>query len=133
MASETDPLLPRGKSAPEITGYGFGNEAHVHYQIKDKASENEVMVEEAGDESFDQVETTASPLRTICYLFFIVVLFSLFITLLIPKGLGDRWQDPRDDPPTDPPTIEARVNRTLSESPLIGLYILMYLLSSLVT
>ena len=132
MASEHDPLLPQGNSAPEITGYGFSKGPHVHHQPEDKTLENEVIVEETGDESFDQAETIVSPLRTICYLFFIVVLFSLFIALLIPKGLSDRWQGPRDDPPTNPQTIEARVSRILSDNPLIGPYVSVYLFSSLV-
>jgi len=136
MPSETDPLLPQGNSAPEITGYGFSQGSHPKYHHKGKDIENEVFVEEAedaGGESFDQINTTSSPLRTLLSLFLIVVLFGLSIALLVPKGLGDRWQGPTDDPPTNPQTIEARVNKILSENPLIGLYIFMYLSSSPVT
>jgi len=125
MPSETDPL-PQGNSAPEITGYGFSQGSHPKYHYKGKDIENEVFVEEAedaGGESFDQILS----------LFLIVVLFGLSIALLVPKGLGDRWQGPTDDPPTNPQTIEARVNKILSENPLIGLYIFMYLSSSPVT
>ena len=130
MGSETDPLLPRGNSAPEITGHGFSKRSNDDHQYKNEALETEVPAEETNDESFDQNETTASPLRTILYLFSIVVLFALFITLLVPKGLGDRWQGPSHDSPTDPQTVEARVSKILDENPLIGPYISMYLSTS---
>ena len=137
MASETDPLLPQGASAPEITGTGFSKELNANYQYTNKAPKNEVMneetSEETSDQSFDQAETTASPLRTLFTLFSIVVLFALFITLLIPKGPGDRWHGPRDDPSTNPQTIEARVYKILSENPLIGLYISVYLFTNYIT
>ncbi len=131
MATETDPLLPQGNSAPEITGHGFSQGLNPDYKYKNKAVENEVFTEEAeeaGDESSDN--TTSSPLRTLFSLFCIVVLFAFSITLLIPKGLGDRWQGPKDEPHTNPQTIEARVNKILSENPLIGPYISMYLSTS---
>ena len=136
MASETDPLLPRGNSAPEITGDGFSKGSDTDYQYKNEARpvlEREDIVEETGDEPFDEVETFASPLRTICYLFFMIVLFALFIAFLIPKGLRDRWQGPGDNPLPHPQTVEARVNKILSENPLIGLYIFMYLSTRFVT
>lgn len=136
MPSETDPLLPQGNSAPEITGNGFSQGSYPNHQYKTKDIWNEVFVEEAeeqGSESLDQISTTSSPLRILFSLFLIVVLSGLSITLLIPKGLGDRWQGPRADPPTNPGTIEARVNKILSENPLIGSYISMYLSNSLVT
>lgn len=133
MASETDPLLPQGDSAPEITGYGFSKELNANYQYNNEALENEVIVEEIGNQSYDQVETTSSPLRTLFSLFSIVVLFAFFITLLIPKGPGDRWHGPRNDPPTNPQAIEARVNKILFENPLIGLYISVYLFTSYIT
>ena len=126
MPSETDPLLPQGNSAPEITGYGFSKASTSDYQYSNTALQNAVVVEEEGEEYPDQFGTTKSPLRTLLSLFSIVILFALFITLLIPKGLGDRLQSPIDEPKTGPKTIEARVNKILSENPLIGLYTSIY-------
>ena len=133
MSSETDPLLPQGNSAPEITGYGFSKPSTSDYHHSNKALGNRVLVEEEGDGYPDQGGTTTSPLRTLLSLFSIVVLFGLFITLLIPNGLRDQWQGPKHDPHTGPHTIETRVNKILSENPLIGLYISTYLSTSVAT
>lgn len=121
---ETDPLLPQGRSAPEISGYGFRNPSNFN----DYPPQSEV-IEEAGDiEVKDDAQALRdgggfSPLRVLVVLFAIVVGLAMIITLLSP-GTADR---PQSAPQDDAPTIQARVNRILTENPLIGLSILMYL------
>lgn len=121
---ETDPLLPQGRSAPEISGYGFRNPSNFN----DYPPQSEVM-EEAGEfEGKDDAQALRdgggfSPLRVLVVLFAIVVGLAMIITLLSP-GTADRPQSPPQD---DAPTIQARVNRILMENPLIGLATLMYL------
>jgi hypothetical protein len=114
--SETDPLLPKGASAPEISGYGFSKASQVHHQ-----NQSEVV---DWDEDIDDIDNTPpsstfegySPLRTLIILFTIVVGLAIFITLLMP-GTPDV---PGKKPGDDTLRISARVDKILSENPLIG-------------
>lgn len=118
MPSETDPLLPRNTPAPEISGYGF-SKSSTQYLHLNEIVEEESTAEAPTDEPSNQRDAGPPPLRSLLSLFTVVVGFALFISLLIP-GNGGPWQD------DGPPSIKARVDKILSETPLIGLHISMY-------
>lgn len=114
-ASETDPLLPQGSSAPEISGYGFSRPAEARYQAQRNVIERTEYVK---DKDVENRSTKGfSPLRILLTLFTIVVGLAVFITLLAPGSLDTPWRGPKDDTST----IEARVTKILTENPLIGL------------
>ena len=103
--SETDPLLPRNRPAPEISGYGysqFPNEQLSEQEVKD------------GDD--EDIDSRPSPLSTILALFTIVVSFALFIALLVPGGLGSSG----DETKNKSMNVKERVNKILTKTPLIG-------------
>ena len=112
--SETDPLLPKGSSAPEITGYGFSKS---QYQIQNEVVDPDKNVEDDEEQSNPGYEGF-SPLRTLGVLFAVVVGCAIFITLLFPGA----FRTPSDQPVDDSVTIRARVKKILSENPLIGHY-----------
>ena len=112
MSSETDPLLPKNKTAPEISGYGFSKSSEVHVDGEDRYQQEADQERESSAS-----EAGPSPLRTIIGLFTVVVLFSLFVSFFVPGGLGHLWDDTFKK---QPQTINARVNQILSENPLIG-------------
>lgn len=119
MPSETDPLLPSGRTAPEISGYGFSRPSESQYQ-----SQNEVQDYPEEQENEDKSEQRArpsygdvSPLRTILVIFLVVVGFAMFVSLLMPGAFDPPWNKaPKDDALT----VKARVDKILAESPLIG-------------
>ena len=118
MVLETDPLLPKGASAPEITGYGFTRPSKIHYQTQSEAV-SPIDNQEDKDQEWEYASPTSfSPLRTLISLFAIVVGLAVFITLLAP-GVFDMPKGSR--PKDDPATLDARVNKILSEIPLIGI------------
>lgn len=101
MPSEQDPLLPQNKGAPEITGSPtlsiYGN----------NCIENGETTEDGGN----QRRQTARSERSYGFLIiFIVICFALLFYL--GQFLGDRRPTPK--------TLEERVNRILSDTPLIG-------------
>ena len=110
--SETDPLLPKGSSAPEITGYGFSKS---QYQTQNEVVDPDKNVEDDEEQSNPGYEGF-SPLRTLVVLFTVVVGCAIFITLLFPGA----FRTPSDQPVDDTVTIRARVKKILSENPLIG-------------
>ena len=112
--SETDPLLPKGSSAPEITGYGFSKS---QYQTQNEVVDPDKNVEDDEGQSNPSYEGF-SPLRTLVVLFTVVVGCAIFITLLFPGA----FRTPSDKPVDDTVTIRARVKKILSENPLIGPY-----------
>ncbi len=116
--SETDPLLPQGVSAPEISGYGFSRRSHNQNQKWSEVIDQVEDGEDKGDGPADQTDGRSSPLRTIVALFTIVVGLALFITLLIPGTWDAPWQAPGDDGSA----FQARVDKILKENPLIGLW-----------
>ena len=118
MPSETDPLLPRGNTAPEISGYGFSRPAKPQYQttqneVLDYPEENEYKSEEQLRPSYGDI----SMLRTILILFVVVVGLAMFISLLLPGAFEFPWNN---TPKDDVLTVKARVEKILSETPLIG-------------
>jgi hypothetical protein len=107
MSSEEDPLLPRNKGAPEIH---YGSVADNSY---------EQQGQEVDDKGTQLSDSRSSPLRAFFTLFTIVVSFALLITFLTPDGIHiPSWKDPFR---TEPRSLEARVNKILSENPLIGI------------
>ncbi|MCJ1406667.1 hypothetical protein MMC19_000733 [Ptychographa xylographoides] len=104
MPSEHDPLLPRNKPAPEITGYGFSNN---QYQSTEQDIENAEVERE--------VTSSPSPLSTIFGLFTIIVSFAFLIALLVPGGISFPW----DSTSNKTLSIKARVDKILSDNPLI--------------
>ena len=117
MPSETDPLLPRGNTAPEISGHGFSRPSDSKYQIQSEVLDYPEDLEHESEQQARPTYGDISPLRTIIVIFFIVVGLALFASLLLPGG----FNPPRDKVPKDDAlTVKARVNRMLSEIPLIG-------------
>ena len=114
--SETDPLLPKEASSPEISGYGFSRSSKVQYQ-----TQSEVLNQDEDVEGNDNSPTSTgfegfSPLRTLIVLFTIVVGLAIFITLFVPGTIDG----PGDKPKDDTLTVRARMEKILSENPLIG-------------
>jgi hypothetical protein len=100
MPSEEDPLLPRNKGAPEIN-YGHSGEEVEIYDINDTKSTTNIT----------------SPIRAFFVLFTVVVGLGLLVTLFAPGGVGfpsDRY------PRNETLSIKTRVEKILSENPLIG-------------
>ena len=113
--SETDPLLPNGSSAPEISGYGFSKtQIGPLYEVVDP--DRNALDED--DEQSNTGYNGFSPLRTLTVLFAVVVGCAIFITLLFPGA----FNAPALKPVDDTMTVKARVHKILSENPLIGLY-----------
>ena len=118
MSTETDPLLPRGNTAPEISGYGFSKPSQSQYQIQNEALDDPEYVEDKSAQKARPSYGDISPLRTISVIFVVVVGLAMFASLLIPGAFESPWNKvPRDDALT----VKARVDKILAETPLIGL------------
>ena len=116
MPSETDPLLPQGNSTPEITGYGFSKFSKA--QPNDQSHDDDDSSGKNGSKKeTNQRYRGASPLRTMILLFAIVVGIAFVITLTVRGPRAPTDKEPEDDSRT---TTKARVDRILSETPLIG-------------
>lgn len=104
ISSEQDPLLPRDKSAPEIS--------YSQDEIRNLYSEG------ASDE-----EAEIEAVRRRRGLTDIIALASLFITVAIFYVLfwSTAWDHSGEGPSTGLKTIEQRVNKILSTTPLIGI------------
>ena len=118
MPSEIDPLLPRGNTAPEISGYGFSRPAKTQYQT----TQNEVLdypkdIENKSEEQSRPTYGDISLLRTILIIFVVVVGLAMFVSLLLPGAFAFPWNN---TPKDDVLTVKARVEKILSETPLIG-------------
>ncbi|KAL6716271.1 hypothetical protein ACLMJK_005837 [Lecanora helva] len=72
-SSETDPLLPQGSSAPEISGYGFSKSAKSLRQTQAEVIDTPEDTEDKYIEEPDLADTGPSPLRSLVTLFTIVV------------------------------------------------------------
>lgn len=117
MPSETDPLLPRGNTAPEISGYGFSRPSESQYQIQNEVLDYPEDIEDKSEQRAPPSYGDISPLRTILALFIIVVGLAMFVALLIPGAWNPPWNKaPKDDAVT----VKARVDKILAETPLIG-------------
>ena len=115
--SETDPLLPKGASAPEISGYGFSRPSKVQYQTQSEVLDRDENVEDEDNSPTSTGFEGFSPLRTLIVLFTIVVGLAMLITLLVPGTINGPGEKPKDDTLT----VRARVEKILSENPLIGI------------
>ncbi len=105
MSSEIDPLLPQTRSAPEISGHGFPQPAS-----------NEDQRLEDHEESMSPSSNAYSSLRRSIALFTIVVFLSLFIAVVLSGGPRSKDENRQ----RDNATIAARVDKILSQTPLIG-------------
>lgn len=113
--SETDPLLPQGSSAPEISGYGFSQPSKLRYETQSEVVDETEYVE-------DKNAPTQSPpsffsLRVPFVLFTILVGLALIITFFAREPSDT---PPRRGPKNDTSNIDARVDKILTETPLIG-------------
>lgn len=105
MSSEIDPLLPQTRSAPEISGYGFPQPtSNEDQRFKDQ------------EESTSPSSNAYASLRRSIALFTIVVFLSLFIAIVLSGS--SRSKD--ENGPRDNATVAARVDKILSQTPLIG-------------
>ena len=113
----SDPLLPQGESAPEISGHGFSKrqnrDYHTHQvEVLDHAEEYDAKDEGQAVQSSENMPV----LRIMITMFMIVVGFAAFVTLLFPKTFDVPWHSPKGGPSS----TKARVDKILSENPLIG-------------
>lgn len=115
--SETDPLLPKGASAPEISGYGFSKPSQVNHQKQGEVVDWDEDIDDRDNSPPTSTFEGLSPLRTLIVLFTIVVGLAILITLLMP---GTPYV-PGKKPGDVTLKIRARVDKILSENPLIGL------------
>lgn len=117
MASETDPLLPKGNTAPEISGPGFSSKSARASHSADQGHTFK-SYEDVSDQKSQVTPRGTSPLTTIITLFVTVVAFGGIISLLVP-GDSHLPSKGHNSPPTRP-EIGPRVEKILSETPLIG-------------
>lgn len=124
MPSELDPLLPRNEPAPEIVGYGFSQkqkaDAYDDSQYQYQAHVIESSNQERDKESEPEAGSDTSPLRTILTIFTTVVSFGLILSILISGEFGKSAKAPQIVPSKPSSSITDRVERILSEHPLIG-------------
>ena len=124
MPSEVDPLLPRTEPAPEIVGYGFSQkqnaDAYDDRPYQYQAHINQRSNRERDKEPGPEAGTDTSPLRTILTIFTTVVAFGLILSILISERLGQPPKAPQTVPSKPSNSITDRVERILSEHPLIG-------------
>lgn len=107
MASEQDPLLPRNEGAPEIN-YGYSreeNETFRAFEQRKEVDDDETAVD------------TSSPIRAFIALFAIVVGLGLLVAFFVPGGVRLPWDR---YPKNEPLSTKMRVEKILSENPLIG-------------
>jgi hypothetical protein len=105
---EADPLLPKDKPSPEIQG---SRPQSITYQDDCEAN---------ADEAEDALEASSFDGRSV--LGFLVALFTT--TLLASAVFPELLKSVLDGLPFHPPTVHQRVNRILSETPLIGTHLL---------
>ena len=131
MPSETDPLLPRGNTAPEISGHGFSKPSQSQYQNQNQyqnqyqnQTQDEVLdypeyIEDKNEQKPRASYGDISPLRTIFVIFVLVVGLAMFVSLLMPGAFEFPWHSSKA-PKDDVLSIKARVDKILAETPLIG-------------
>lgn len=103
--TEQDPLLPKGKGAPEIQG------------SRPQSINDEYVIEEQDSDEDNQLRhNTFNNLMTI--IFGACFFGSIFVILFTDGPLGDLFGDQRPLPKT----LEERVNRILEDTPLIGIH-----------
>ena len=114
---ETDPLLPQGRSAPEISGFGFSRPSEIRRQTQGEVTDQSKRPEDKDNEQASQVNGGSSPLRILSALFIIVVGLAVLVALLVPGTRDAIWPAPRKSGSS----IWSKVDKVLSENPLIGL------------
>ena len=135
MPSETDPLLPRGNTAPEISGHGFSkpsqsryqyqyqyqyqNQNQNQYQTQDEVLDHPKYIENKSEQKARTSYGDISPLRTIFVIFVLVVGFAIVFSLLMPGAFDIPWHSSKA-PKDETLTVKARVDKILAETPLIG-------------
>ena len=132
MPFETDPLLPQGKSAPEIVGYGFSkpptnrddlfNDEAQNYSEAQNEDQSPNYKPAEDEQQKDRMEAGGSPLRNFIGLFGVVVAVALVIVVLTPGAREIIWHQPDWSPPwapKAPSSISDRVSRILKSTPLI--------------
>ena len=126
MPSETDPLLPQGNTAPEISGHGFSKHSHqsqsqsqYHYQTQDEVLDHPEYTEHKSEQKALANYGDISPLRTIFVIFVLVVGLAMFVSLLMPGAFEIPWSTSKT-PKDEALTVKARVDKILAETPLIG-------------
>jgi membrane dipeptidase len=103
MPTEQDPLLPKDKGAPEIHGSRSPS-------INNEYISSEGAAEEDGTRHRQSPSDWSTVGFVICFLACMLLL--LFSDDFLGQLLGDKRPQPK--------TIEERVNRILSDTPLIG-------------
>lgn len=117
MPSDTDPLLPKVQTAPEISGHGFSTPSQSQYQVQNEVTDSPEYIESESEHKEPSSYGNISPLRSIFAIFVVVVGLAMFVSLIMPGAFEFPWNKfPKDDAPT----VEARVDKILSETPLIG-------------
>ena len=120
MPSETDPLLPNNDPAPEIVGEGFSRKTSKAEYRKERLSDTVEVIGQSGDDSSPaEAGLGASPLRSIFTIFTIVIGFAFAISVLIRGRSVGPDQAPEVGQPKVPTAIANRVDRILSENPLL--------------
>jgi membrane dipeptidase len=128
MSSEVDPLLPRNRPAPEISGYGYSKpdtSLGVSHDGAPPSYPNDGDDEQDEDEDSisARLTSTRSALTTIFSIFAVIVLFAFVASIALPGGLSGNWggSQPSPEPVPDRPplTLEDRVNEILDKTPLI--------------
>lgn len=117
MPSETDALLPRGNTAPEISGYGFSKPSQSQYQTQNGVLDYPEDTEDKSEQQARPSYGDISPLRTLIAIFIIVVGLAMFVSLLIPGAFDPPWNKARKHGAL---TVKARVDKILAGTPLIG-------------
>jgi hypothetical protein len=104
MPSEEDPLLPWDKGAPEIHGSRASS-------LHDNSNTFNERTTEEDDQQRQQPASRGKSLEVVIY-FIIYVALLLFSGKFFLGQLGDQRPEPK--------TLEERIDRVLSDTPLIG-------------
>ena len=135
MPSETDPLLPNNEPAPEIVGLGCSRKQKSGYDDQSPYQYSSHVAGSTDPDQYKESDTGAgndvSPLRTILTIFTTVVGFGFILSILIAGEFGKRARAPQIVPSRPSTSIPDRVERILSEHPLIGCPFFEYMYSSI--
>ena len=126
MSSEVDPLLPRGPSAPEISGYGFSKKeaqnSELTYDTPSYYGTYHNESEEAAQDTSPAASSTNSAQSAIVVITAMVLFFFVMAALSF-GGFDEDTTSPKPIPthaPSRPSmTIRERAQKILDETPLI--------------
>ena len=108
--TETDPLLPNDKGAPEIQGSRPQSINNEYLPISEEQAPE--------DENRLQRESLSEGPRNFVPIVFMFIFFSFIFFIIFPGDLGDLFGDKRPIPKT----LDERVTRILEDTPLIGMF-----------